>query len=499
MALSDNISSDVGASNADAVDSQGRSAQSYIDETPFWKEGTPTASASLTGMQWTIWFLAASAKFFEGLIVFMTGVAMPLISNEFGLSALQHGLLGAATLFGILIGALFLGGLSDHFGRKPVFIAEMGVLVLFLVLLSISPNFVWLLIALFGVGLMLGCDYPTGHLVISEAIPSRNRGSMVLSAFGFQAIGALLGAVVGFLILSIVPEVWAWRYMYAVVIIPALVVFLARFKVTESPSWLLAHGREEKAEKQLVRLLKRHPQYPTAVKLKLPQEKAVKHKGGYADLFKGRNLRSTIFASVPWLLQDLGTYGIGIFTPTILAATVGVATAHHRNVADLVASDIYAAKGSALLDILFIFGIIAAVLLADRVGRIWLQIVGFIGCALGLFIAALSTGYTGGTQMTLIFVGFMLFNFMTNMGPNAQTYLLAGEVFPVHIRARGAGFAAGFAKIGAVTTAFLFPILLQHIGMSWLFTILIVTSLLGAIITWSFRVETRGRSLDNME
>lgn len=63
MALSGNISSDVGASNADAVDSQGRSAQSYIDETPFWKEGTPTASASLTGMQWTIWFLAASAKF----------------------------------------------------------------------------------------------------------------------------------------------------------------------------------------------------------------------------------------------------------------------------------------------------------------------------------------------------------------------------------------------------------------------------------------------------
>ena len=58
----------------------------------------------------------------------------------------------------------------------------------------------------------------------------------------------------------------------------------------------------------------------------------------------------------------------------------------------------------------------------------------------------------------------MLFNFMTNLGPNAQTYLLAGEVFPTEVRGMGAGFAAAFAKIGAVATAFLFPILLAGIG-----------------------------------
>jgi hypothetical protein len=41
--------------------------------------------------------------------------------------------------------------------------------------------------------------------------------------------------------------------------------------------------------------------------------------------------------------------------------------------------------------------------------------------------------------MALIFAGFMLFNFMTNLGPNAQTYLLAGEVFPTRLRGTGAG------------------------------------------------------------
>jgi Sugar (and other) transporter len=86
----------------------------------------------------------------------------------------------------------------------------------------------------------------------------------------------------------------------------------------------------------------------------------------------------------------------------------------------------------------------------------------------------------------------MLFNFMTNLGPNAQTYLLAGEVFPTAIRGKGAGFAAAFGKIGAVTTAFLFPILLASIGTTALLYILVVTSILGAVITWSFRIETTG-------
>ena len=94
--------------------------------------------------------------------------------------------------------------------------------------------------------------------------------------------------------------------------------------------------------------------------------------------------------------------------------------------------------------------------------------------------------------MALIFAGFMLFNLMTNVGPNAQTYLLAGEVFPTQVRGMGAGFAAAFAKIGAVTTAFLFPILLVQIGTRLLLCILVGTSLLGAVVTWAFRIETTG-------
>ena len=73
----------------------------------------------MTGMQWLIWSLAAAGKFFEGYVVFMTGVALPLFSHNFQIGPFEHGVFGAASLFGILIGAVTLGGLLDRFGRKP--------------------------------------------------------------------------------------------------------------------------------------------------------------------------------------------------------------------------------------------------------------------------------------------------------------------------------------------------------------------------------------------
>ncbi|MEP9352610.1 MFS transporter [Xanthobacter sp. KR7-65] len=483
-------------------DDLGRSVQDYIDETPVWPDGTKVPSTPMTGMQWRIWWLAAAGKFFEGLVVFMTGVALPLMAKEFNMGATQHGLVSAASLAGILVGALLLGGLADRFGRKFMFVVEMVIFIVFLALLAVSPTFVWTVVFLFGIGVALGCDYPTAHLVISESIPSLARGRLVLSAFGFQAVGALTGTLVGYLVLSNIQDVTAWRLMYAVAILPALAVVVGRFFVTESASWLLSHGRVEEAQREAQRLLQRSPQYPKAVKLAPRHHHGHGHGHGErhpAALFKaGHNRRATILAAVPWFLQDLSTYGIGIFTPSILAAALGHAAAHSQDLTDIISSDVLAAEGAALIDLLLLVGIGAAVALSDRVGRIPLQILGFAGCAAGLMVAALSTYYDDPTRIALVVVGFMLFNFMTNLGPNAQTYLIAGEVFPTHIRGMGAGFAAAFAKIGAVLTAFLFPILLAELGTRALLFALVGASLVGAAVTFYFRIETRGRSLDDI-
>jgi MFS transporter, putative metabolite transport protein len=430
----------------------GKTVQDYIDETPVWADATPLRSSPLTDTQWLVWGLAAAGKFFEGMVVFTTGVALPLMANEFALGATEKGVVAASSLFGILVGATVLGGLADRYGRKQMFIVEMVLFGTYLVAVA----------ALVGIGMALGCDYPTAHLIISESIPSRIRGRMVLAAFGFQAVGGLVGTAVGFLILFENPEVGAWRWMYASTIVLAVPVIIGRFFIVQSPLWLMFHGRVAEAEAATERL----------------------HR--------------TILASVPWFLQDLGTYGIGIFTPTILATVVGASIDHPRNTAELIQSDILATKGAAFIDVLLIVGIVFAVLLADRVGRIRLQILGFIGCAGGLLLAALSLHISGTLSGVLLFAGFMLFSFMTNIGPNAMTYLIAGEVFPISIRGTGAGFAASFAKIGAVLTAFLFPILLKDIGTDLLLLILVGTSLVGALVTWCYAIETKGINLEKL-
>jgi MFS transporter, putative metabolite transport protein len=497
------ISQTAGGATPGAPDGKTRakSVQDYLDELPAWSDGTRLKAAPMTGMQWRIWSLAAAGKFFEGFVVFMTGVALPLIVREFQIAPTEKGIVSAASLAGILVGAVLLGGLSDYFGRKRMFVAEMIIFVGFLALLIVSSSFLALAICLFGLGLALGCDYPTAHMVISENIPSANRGRLVLGAFGFQALGALAGTGVGAVVLIMDPTLSAWRWMYATAMLPALAITIARFFVVESANWLAVRGAHEAAEKSVVRLLRRQPQYPTNIHLARGAASGhgeAQPNQSFGALFNRRNRRATIFASVPWFIQDLSTYGIGIFTPVILAAAIGGGPDHIRSLSDLITNDILASKGAALIDILLLVGIVFAVVLADKVGRIKLQIFGFIGCAVGLLLASFSADVGGEAKIVLIFTGFMLFDFMTNLGPNAQTYLLAGEVFPTEVRGMGAGFAAAFAKIGAVATAFLFPILLVDIGTRALLYGLVVASLLGAVVTWRYRIETTGVSLDHI-
>ena len=154
-----------------------------------------------------------------------------------------------------------------------MFVAEMIIFVAFLVALCFASSYIQVVIFLFGLGLALGCDYPTAHMIISENIPSTARGKLVLGAFAFQAVGALAGIAVGFLVLSVLPELGAWRWMYASAIIPAVLVTLGRFYIVESANWLSSRGEIEKAEREAKRLLVRKPQYPTEIKLAAPEAK----------------------------------------------------------------------------------------------------------------------------------------------------------------------------------------------------------------------------------
>ncbi|MFM7456474.1 MAG: MFS transporter [Vulcanococcus sp.] len=386
----------------------------------------------LNRLQWLGWGLAAAGKLLEGLIVFIGGMALPALSERFGLSPLAQGTFAAASLLGILVGSLALGWLADRIGRRWLFSAELLVLALGLLGAALSPSAPLVLVSLLVVGIALGADYPLAHLVITESVPAGQRGRLVLAAFGCQALGAVLGMAGAAWLLAPRLEPLSWRWLYGLPLLPVLLLALARWRLPESGPWLESRGQD------------REP-------------------GGLGPLFAPPLRRALALAALPWFLQDLTTYGVGLYLPQLLQGSRALA---------------------AWVELAFLAGMVAAIALVDRWGRIPLQITGFLGCAAGLLLAARAD------LRAQLVVGLLLVQFMTNLGPNAQTYLLAGELFPTALRGRGAGLAAAVGKLGAIAAALAMPVLLQRWGPGPLLPLLAVTSLLGAALTWGLRLDT---------
>ncbi len=326
-------------------------------------------------------------------------------------------------------------------------------------------------------------------------LPSKDRGRWLVSAFSLQAVGILLGALVGVVVLNLLPDVDSWRLMLGFGAIPALIIIWLRRGVPESPRWLAQNGHEEEAAAVTEELVGR----PVVVTAADRHRAEAPPEGIRAfiqpRLFRRDMIRRTIFTAVPWFLMDIATYGVGIFTPTILAAL-----ALAGSDATFLANDIASTEGTALLDLFLVLGFLGAIFFVERVGRVRLQLLGFAMMAVALGILALAEGLNGGgsAHIGIVIAGFALFNTFMNLGPNATTYALPAEVFPSEVRAAGHGFAAGCAKLGAALGVFLFPILLTDIGTSALLLIIAGGCALAFVVTAVFAIEPRGRSLNEV-
>jgi MFS family permease len=441
------------------------------------------------------WMLAALGIMLDGFDFFIIGVANPLIAKDFGASAAETGLVSAAAILGAVVGAGLLGPLGDRIGRRRIFRFDLILFVVFSLLCIVAWD-VWSLIFFrFMLGVAVGLDYPIAASYMAEILPSKGRGRWLVAGFAMQAVGILLGALVGVVVLSLLPEVASWRLMLGFGVIPALIIIFLRRKVPESPRWLAQNGREKEAVEVAERLVG-HPVEVTDEdrKRSVPMPEGIKALVQPA-LFKRDMRRRTIFTAGPWFLMDIATYGVGIFTPTLIAAMV-VSGADTTFIAD----DLSSVEATALLDIFLPIGFAIAIFLVDRVGRIPLQLTGFAGMTIALCLLAVAELLPGGadSNLAIVLVGFALFNTLMNAGPNATTFALPAEVFPSEIRAAGHGFAAASAKMGAAIGVFFFPILMDDIGTAALLFIVAGCTTLGFIITAVFRIEPRGRSLDEV-
>ncbi len=457
--------------------------------------GEALDSAPMSRMHRKFWLLAGLGIMLDGFDFFIIGVANPLIAEDFGANAWQTGLVSAAAIVGAIFGAAVLGPLGDKLGRRRIFKYDLWMFVIFSVGCMVAWD-IWSLVAFrFALGIAIGLDYPIAASYLAEILPKRNRGRWLVSAFSLQAVGMLLGALVGVGILVLLPEVVSWRLMLGFGIVPAVVIILLRRVTPESPRWLAQNGHDDEAVR-VTEMLVPLPVVVTDADRARSEEPSEGIQALFQPrLFKRDMLRRTLFTSVPWFLMDIATYGVGIFTPTLLAA---LALAGPD--ATFIADDIASTEGTALLDIFLVLGFVVAIFSVERLGRVRLQLIGFAFMAVGLGVLAWASSLPGGgnEHIALVFLGFAVFNFFMNAGPNATTYALPAEVFPSDVRAAGHGFAAGSAKLGAAIGVFFFPILLNDIGQPALLLGLAVVCGVAFAVTALLRIETAGRSLDEI-
>ena len=459
--------------------------------------------APMTRRHWWVWFLSAMGIFLDGFDLFIIGVALPLIKHDptWNVTPAYEGILGVAALVGAVVGASVTGYLTDRYGRKRFYIADLGFVIIAAVLCGLAWDMFSLVGFRFLLGIAIGADYPISASYISEFVPARIRGRMLIAGFMFQAFGMIMAALSGLAILLLFEDDVnaAWRFMLVFSAIPAAIVLIMRLWVPESIRWLLAHGKTHKAAKTVHKFVPTRTKEIEAV-LETEIESLTKGKEpdiGWIGLFKAGYLRRTVLVSVPWFLMDIATYGIGIFTPVILARIV---VEEHRHT--FFGAELKAVKGAAFVDLFLVAGFVLNMFLVEKLGRMKLQLGGFLGMAAGLSLLGYTCYLPGGASqhLPLVFAGFILFNLTMNMGPNATTYMLPVELYPTRLRASAHGFAAAAAKTGATVGVLLLPILdAGPPGIPGVMFLVAGAALLGFFVTLIFRFEPMGKTLDEIE
>jgi MFS family permease len=457
-------------------------------------------NAPLGPKHYWLWCLACGGTLLDGMSIFVLGVAMPLVVDEMGIGPSTMGLIGAAIVLGAVAGATVGGPAADRFGRQRLMLLDMVLIAAGGMLSAVARGPVALFVGQFLIGVGIGIDFPVGAAYVSEWMPARNRGRMMVAMIACQSCGMLAAAAVSLVAIRTVGSPDAWHSLLAVVGASAVPFFFTRLFLPESVRWLMSQGRNTDAAAALLRIL---PADKAAVESLTTTNGPIHHVAlvercdpppGVGTLFRREYLTRTVLVSVPWFLMDVATYGVGLFTPVILGAI------HFSGHAPgPVAADLADARGSGAIDLFLLVGFLVGLWAVPRFGRIRMQIVGFAGMAAGMLIllAATQLAESDAAHVPLVFAGFILFNLLMNAGPNATTFTLAPELFPTQLRASAGGFAAGIAKIGATLGVFVLPIIKSHWGVPAVLGLMAGVSLLGLAVTAlsAMRID-EGRSLE---
>lgn len=438
-----------------------------LDQMPFSKWHRGFFAFCFAG----ILFDAADFAFF--------GLALPPIAKEFGLGPAQAGLLATVGLVGAFVGALFWGAISDYIGRRTAFTATVGIFAVFTGLVAIAWNVLSLSIFRFLSNFGLGGEVPVTVTLASEYSPGRIRGRMTGAITAAFPLGIVLAAL---LALAIIPT-FGWRGLFAIGVLPAFILFFVRRHMPESVRFLLSKGRVREAEETVAHIeMKAYGRVLTRAEVDaLPKSQAVIQAQEakvpvIALLSAGRRKRTILL----WIVSFgcfWATNGILFMLPLILQQK-GIELT--QAITFMLVQSIAAFIG---------YG--AAGFLMDRFGRRWvLFLYFFIGAFFHLWFAE-----TSGIWLYFAAAAVGL----VNPGVYGATTIYVSELHSTEVRATAVGWYFGIGRIGSFLAPAAIGFMIAYGLGHYVLHTFALAYLISAIALWFVGVETKGRTLEEIE
>jgi sugar porter (SP) family MFS transporter len=445
----------------------------------------PGASREPVGRA-VIWTAAITAL--GGLLFgYDTGVvsgALLFLHTSFGnVSSFQKELVTGLLLVGAAVGAFGSGRLSDRIGRRPTILLTASVFLVGVLGAAFSPA-LWVLIAMrFVIGLAVGSASMAVPLYISEVAPPRVRGALV----SFNQLALTSGILMAFLVDYALSSSAAWRLMFGLAAIPAVLLFVGMLTQAESPVWLVTHGRTSEARRVLARVRSRdHDVDGEIEEIKALGEGA----STYRELLRPDVRKLVMIGVLLAVFQQItGINTVIYYAPTLL---------HQAGLGN--AASLLANVGNGIVNVGMT---VVAIWLIDKVGRRVLLIGGTVGMAVALFAVAITFAVSGGTlghTAAIVAVASLAVytgSFAIGLGP--VFWLLISEIYPARIRGRSMSIAT-IANWGAnFVVAISFLTLLNTISNAGTFFLLGFLTIVAVAYFWKKVPETEGLTLEEIE
>jgi putative MFS transporter len=426
-----------------------------LDRLPFTRQHGRLVAGS--GMGWAL----------DAMDVGLISFVMAALAVQWSLSPTQLSWIGSIGFVGMALGAALGGLLADRVGRRQVFALTLLVFGLATGASALSWSVGALLVFRLLVGLGLGAELPVASTLVSEFAPARIRGRVVVVLEAFWAVGWVLAAVIGYVVVPSSDD--GWRWALALGAAPALYAAVVRRGLPESVRFLEGAGRVEEAEATV----RRFESAAGVAPVPSPVVAATPAPAPSALWAPGRRRRTGSLWAV-WFGLNFAYYGAFIWLPTLLVAS---------------GFSLVRSFGFTLLITLAqLPGYAVAAVLVERWGRRPTLATFLVGSAVGAAFFGAADGETA------VLAAGMAMSFF-NLGAWGALYAVTPEVYPTRLRATGAGWAAGFGRIASILAPLSVPVLVDAGGNGLVFGVFAGFFLLAAAASLGLP-ELRGQALD---